>query len=261
LFHRLVSLEFRLLSSSAVRSPAHSLVVLLAALGMAVLTARLGLWQLDRAAQKEALRASILQQGDLPPLEAAQLAHSAEVAASQMHRRIQLKGRWLHRFTVFLDNRQMGGRPGFFVVTPLELAPGDAVLVQRGWVPRDPQDRAHLPTLPATQEQVEMVARMAPPPSRLLEFAAEEIGPIRQNLDPGAYSREIGMALRPLSVLQLAPENASSRDELRRDWPLPAQDIQKHYGYAFQWFAMSLLIVGLYVWFQLVRPRLTQRAG
>ena len=38
-------------------------------------------------------------------------------------------------------------------------------------------------------------------------------------------------------------------------WPAPAVNVQKHYGYAFQWFAMSALVVGLYVWFQLIRPQ------
>ena len=66
-----------LVSSAAVRP----LLILLAALSAALLTARLGVWQLDRAAQKEALRASILQRGALPPLEAAQLAR--EEAAAQ----------------------------------------------------------------------------------------------------------------------------------------------------------------------------------
>ena len=44
-------------------------------------------------------------------------------------------------------------------------------------------------------------------------------------------------------------------DGLRRDWPAPAADLGKHHGYAFQWFALSTLIMGLYVWFQLIQPR------
>lgn len=245
----------------ALSPAAHRGLILLAALCAALLTARLGVWQLDRAAQKEALLAAVLQQGALPPLEAGQLARDAAAAAPQIHRRIAVTGRWLHSFTVFLDNRQMGGRPGFFVVTPLQLPAGDCVLVQRGWVARDPQDRTRLPMLPAAQGNVRVVARVAPPPSRLFEFGADEAGPIRQNLDPDAYSREIGTAVRPLSLLQLEPEDAASPDGLRRDWPLPAQDVQKHHGYAVQWFAMSLLIAGLYVWFQLLRPWLARRAA
>jgi surfeit locus 1 family protein len=49
---------------------------------------------------------------------------------------------------VYLDNRQMNARQGFFVVTPLQLATGDAVLVQRGWMPRDLTDRSRLQPLP-----------------------------------------------------------------------------------------------------------------
>jgi surfeit locus 1 family protein len=50
------------------------------------------------------------------------------------------------------------------------------------------------------------------------------------------------------------------QDGLLRQWPEPAADVQKHYGYAFQWFALCALILGLYVWFQIVRPRRTGRA-
>ena len=35
--------------------------------------------------------------------------------------------------------------------------------------------------------------------------------------------------------------------------------MQKHYGYAFQWFALAALIAVLYVWFRLVRPRQRRR--
>jgi surfeit locus 1 family protein len=171
---------------------------------------------------------------------------------------VQLQGRWLAAHTVFLDNRQMGGRPGFFVVTPLELAPGDAVLVQRGWVPRDAEQRTRLPAVPTPAGSVQVAGRIAPPPSRLFAFAADAPGAIRQNLDLGAFSREIGVRLRPLSVQQLA----GPQDGLQRDWPQPAVDVSKHYGYAFQWFALATLIAGLYVWFQLLRPRLArQRAA
>jgi surfeit locus 1 family protein len=45
-------------------------------------------------------------------------------------------------------------------------------------------------------------------------------------------------------------------DGLMRQWPRPAVDVQKHYGYAFQWFALCGLMAGLYVWFQLIRPRI-----
>jgi surfeit locus 1 family protein len=100
---------------------------------------------------------------------------------------------------------------------------------------------------------------VAPPPARLFDFAGGASGPIRQNLDLADFSREAGVALRPLSVQQLNAGSATPGDTLQRDWLQPAVDIDKHLGYAFQWFAFSGLVTGLYVWFQLLRPRLRRR--
>ena len=237
-------------------------VVLLAALIGAGATFRLGVWQLDRAAQKIALQSTLEQRLLLPPLPASDLAGDAAGAAAQTHRRIAIDGVWLPEKTVFLDNRQMAGRQGFYVLTPLLLADGSAVAVQRGWVPRDFLDRSHVgaPPLPAGVARVD--GRIATAPGRVYQLGDADSGPIRQNLDLDAYSRELGLRLRPLSIQQLdaAPAaNAAkppiSADGLLRDWPLPATGVEKHYGYAFQWFALCALISGLYAWFQLIRPR------
>lgn len=229
-------------------------VVLAAALVAVAVTARLGVWQLDRAAQKTALQRAIDERAALPPLAADALATSADDAAAQHHRRVVLRGHWVREHTVYLENRQMDQRPGFFVVTPLRLADGSAVLVQRGWLPRDAQDRTRIAPVRDDAGQLELVGRIAPPPARLYEFDPAATGRIRQNLDIESFARETGLSLRPLSVLQLDTP-AFDGDGLRRQWPLPVVDVHKHYGYAFQWFALAALITGLYVWFQLVQPR------
>ena len=120
-------------------------LVMLAAIATASLTARLGWWQLDRAAQKIALQATLDERAKLPPIDGAMsLAATVEAASAQLDRRVRLVGRWSAAHTVYLDNRQMNERPGFFVVTPLLLADGTAVLVQRGWLPRDVQQRSRI---------------------------------------------------------------------------------------------------------------------
>ncbi len=225
-----------------------------AALAVALLTARLGVWQLSRAAEKNALQAAIEQRARLPVLDA--LPSAAEPASSSHHRRVQLRGRWSPAHTVYLDNRQMNGRPGFFVVTPLVLADGRAVLVQRGWLPRDADERTRIDDAPAPEGEVRIDGRIAPPPARLFEFEGADTGRIRQNIDLDAFARETGLRLAPLlSVLQ-----TGSADTLQRDWPAPATGVAKHHGYAAQWFGLSALVVILYVWFQLIQPRrATQR--
>jgi len=231
-----------------------ALIVLLASALGGALTARLGWWQLDRAAQKNALQSALDSRRVMPTLEPAALARDAVAAAAQHHRSIVLEGRWVADATVYLENRQMVGRPGFLVVTPLLLTDNSAVLVQRGWQPRDMQERTRVVAPPTPDGLVRLEGRIAPPPARLYELGEGGSGPIRQNLDLVDAAREWRLLLRPLSVLQLdGPQTPP--DGLLRQWPLPAADVYKHYGYAFQWFALSALILGLYVWFQLIRPR------
>lgn len=228
-----------------------SVIVLLAALTGALGTARLGVWQLDRAAQKTALHEALLARGSLPPLDAAALARTPEAAQEQLHRRVQLEGRWLAAQSIYLDNRQMNGRPGFFLVTPLLIAPGDAVLVQRGWLPRNSRDREQLAPVDTPNGAVRIEGRIAPGLARLYEFEGAASGPIRQNLDVTAYARETGQALRPVVIVQLD----GAADGLQRQWTPAVLDVSTHHGYALQWFSLSALITGLYVWFQLIRPR------
>lgn len=237
------------------------IVVLVAALAGALLTARLGVWQLSRASQKEGVQAALDARGSAPPLAQAELAADPATAGEQHYRRITLRGRWVGGRTIFLDNRPMAGRAGFYVLTPLQLGDGvDAVLVQRGWVPRDGADRTRIPSVVTPQGEVAVEGRIAPPPSRLYALGAETGGTIRQNLDLDGFSAETGLRLRPLSVQMMAGVAGSPPDGLLREWPAPAYGVHKHYGYAFQWFALAALITGLYVWFQLVRPRLRRQA-
>ncbi len=239
---------------------ARRVLVLVAAVLGVLLTARLGVWQLSRAAEKERLQAALDARSTAAPVAPAELASDARLASEQQFRRITLRGRWAGGRTVFLDNRPMAGRVGFYVVTPLLLGEsGDAVLVQRGWVPRDAQQRTRIPDIVSPEGEVTVEGRIAPPPSRLYSLGEESEGPIRQNLDLDGFARETGLRLRPLSV-QMTDAAGVPSDGLLREWPAPAFGVHKHYGYAFQWFALATLITGLYVWFQLVRPRLRRQA-
>lgn len=232
--------------------------MLVAALVAAAGTARLGLWQLDRAEQKLQIQARLDERRALPPLQGDALpAVAAEVPAAQ-DRAAVVRGRWLAELTVYLDNRQIDGRPGFYPVTPLQLADGSALLVQRGWLPRDLRDRTRIAPYTTPAGEVQLEGRIAPQVPRLYEFDAAASGPIRQNLDLDGFARETRLPLRPWVLIQEA-RAGDPPDGLLRQWPAPATGVAKHHGYAFQWFALSALVIGLYVWFQLIRPRRQQR--
>ncbi len=229
----------------------------LAALAGMALTLALGAWQWDRAQQKIALHDAIEQRQRLAPIGNAEVMAAPEDAQRWLHRAVELRGQWLPQHTVFLDNRQMNGKPGFYVVTPLRLEGGEAaVLVQRGWVQRDFQQRDRLPELPAPAGSVTVRGLLVPAPSKLYAFAPEEKGAIRQNLDLDAFRAETGLPLLPLSVQQAG----AASEGLLREWPQPASGAAKNYGYAFQWWALAATIAFLYVWFQIVLPRRRARA-
>ena len=218
-------------------------------------TLALGFWQWNRAQQKLALHAAIEQRQRLPAVGAIDLL--AEGAASALqHRPVVLRGQWLPEHSVYLDNRQMNGKPGFYVVTPLRLESSSAtVLVQRGWVQRNFQQREQLPAVQTPPGTIELRGRVAPPPAKLYAFDAGERGRIRQNLDLPAFRAETGLPLLALSVQQ----TGAPSEGLRREWPEAASGADKNYGYAFQWWALSGLLAILYVWFRIIAPRRAAR--
>ena len=232
---------------------ARSVAVFLVAVVVAGITARLGAWQMDRAAQKEALQDAIDKRAGMAALSADELAREQGQVEAQRHRTVSVEGAWLPAHTIYLDNRQMQGRPGFFVVTPLALTDGTAVLVQRGWLPRDPLDRTRIQAPVPPEGTARVVGRIAGPPARLYELGGVDAGVIRQNVDMEAYGRERGIRLRPVSILQTQAQ-ANEMPGLLREWTAPATGVHKHHGYAFQWFALSALTILLYLWFQILRP-------
>lgn len=243
------------------------LLITIAAAASMLLTASLGFWQLRRADQKLAYQAQLDARAALPALDGASLLQPMGEAerASLQHRQVVLRGEWLPAYTIYLDNRQMQARPGFYVLTPLRLlgeaAPGQpqTVLVQRGWAPRNFEDRLTLPDVQAPAGTVQVQGRVAGQPARLFELPTPAGTPgvsrIRQNLDTDSYAQETGQALAALTVVQTGPPS----DGLLRDWPVVGSGVEKHYGYAFQWFGLCSLIAILYVWFQIVRRVLRRR--
>jgi surfeit locus 1 family protein len=232
------------------------LVLTVAALLMVSLTFSLGQWQLRRAAQKLALQAAVESQQQLPALDNRALLATNDLAAV-MHRPVTLTGHWQTEHTVYLDNRPMDGKTGFWVLTPLLLTGGkQSIVVQRGWVPRNFNDRTQLAQVLTPADAVTVSGRIAPPPSRLYEFADAGGGRIRQNVDLVDFGAETGLPLLQVSLLQTGPAS----EGLLRDWPAPTSGVDRHYGYAFQWFALCVLLIGLYVWFQLILPRRAKRA-
>jgi surfeit locus 1 family protein len=214
----------------------------LAALVGVVLTAAAGNWQLDRAHQKEARQAAYDRGATEPPVSVP--AQPVEASALLL-RRVEARGEYVPQAMVLLDNKVHGGVPGYHVVMPLRIAgSGMHVLVNRGWIAAG-RDRGQLPEVSTPQSTV-TVSGAAVVPGRFLELGkTDESGPVWQNLTIERFVRHKGLAAQPVVIEQ----RGGPDDGLVRDWPRPDFGIDKHYGYAVQWFVFCGLIIVLYVYF------------
>lgn len=217
------------------------IVPTLAAFVVCVLTFSLGNWQIRRAEEKTALQQRLDAYSAAPPVELTQTrAQPAEVA----DHRVSVRGRFIAGQTVFIDNRVLGGVPGYHVVTPLRIEGGDMhVLVNRGWIAAGP-NRDRLPEISTPEGPIVVEGVISIPLSRPYELGKDATtGLLRQNLVPERIQAETKLAMQAVVVLQ----TSSSHDGLVRDWPKPDAGVDMHKAYALQWYVMALLSVALWI--------------
>lgn len=214
-----------------------------------VLGIALGTWQLHRAQYKRDLAQTIESQANLPVLFN-ETGVQAAPDLKDLHRRVRLRGQWLRDATIFWDNRQMRGKNGFIVLTPLQLEGSSTiVLVQRGWVQRNFLDRTQVPQVQTPHGVIVIQGQIAPFPSRRIALGGTESGPIWQNPDFLEYRSRFGDAIADISVRL----TSDTSDGLLREWSAPDDGVDKHLGYAFQWFTLSAVVAIYFLWFQIVK--------
>lgn len=215
----------------------------LAAVAGIALTVSLGLWQLGRAEEKQALRSRLEQLVREPAI----YVSARELAAGDVElRRVEARGIFEPRYMVLIDNRVRHGIAGYHVVMPLRLADGSRyVLVNRGWI-AGTGDRNRLPEVFTPQGVVEVHGVAVVPGERFLELSRQvAAGVVWQNLTIERYRKAMPIPIQPFVIQQDAAD--APDDGLVREWAPPDLGIDKHYGYAVQWFALAALILVFYV--------------
>jgi len=211
-------------------------VPLVAAVIVATLTFELGNWQVRRAGEKEALQALIERR-----------AHEAPVAfggrsTPQEWQLLTVRGRWLANRAMFIDNRVHAGLAGYYLVMPLDLAAsGGVLLVNRGWVPVG-EDRSRTPAVAVPAGEVTLSGVVRVPEAKPFALSEQQVqGAVWQNVDLKAMSGYVG---RPLEAFVLQ-QTSDAADGLVRDWPRPDTGIERHKGYALQWYGLCALVIVL----------------
>ncbi len=206
----------------------------------------LGLWQLHRAEEKRALQEEYDARARGP---AVRIEPRLQRAADLRFYRVVAHGRYETANQLYIDNRVHQGRAGYHVVTPLRIEDSEVrVLVNRGWVAPGP-DREHLPAAPVSdgaQEVTGIATVPADKPFRLgPEDALRDDGrTVWQHVDLARFAAGVRYPVQPVVVL-LDPQSPAGG--LTRDWNRLDAGIAVHQGYAFQWFALAVTLLALYL--------------
>jgi surfeit locus 1 family protein len=217
-----------------------SLLPTVAALLAALLTVSLGNWQRGRAMEKQLVHDQLMARRVLPPLS---LKGNETVAEDLVFRRVVARGTFEARNQLYLDNKSHQGKVGVHVVTPMRLADSNRILlVNRGWMPR-PREYPAMPVVAAPFGTVEIAGLAVTPVKRFLELTDNTAqGALWQNLTIARAQELLGETVMPVILQQdvvssgLVPVNES-----------PDAGIDKHRGYAFQWYALATLVVLLWL--------------
>ncbi len=197
----------------------------------------LGLWQLDRAAEKRGISDSFNSGGDYIELSAD--------ATYALYQPLQVAGRYLADRQFLLENIVQDSRLGYYVITPFEYAVDKPLLlVNRGWIAREPgQDR--LPDISVSHDEGQVVRgragslprvgiRPGPPFDNTSSWPILAVWPTVDDL-ASALQRDV------LSFVLLADPDADTA--LVRRWEPQQMGPMRHLGYAFQWFALALTVL------------------
>ncbi|MBR1204923.1 SURF1 family protein [Bradyrhizobium sp. AUGA SZCCT0051] len=224
------------------RSARPSLVLLtLGMLGVVLLSA-LGIWQIERRTWKLALIERVEQRMHAAPTAPPPPSSwPAVTAASDEYRRVTLRGTFLNADETLVQAVTTDG-PGFWVLTPLQMADGTTVLVNRGFVPPDRRD-------PASRR--DGVLRGVVSVTGLLRMSEPKGGFLRNN-DPAAgrwYSRDVAAIAALHRLSQVAPFFIDA-DATPNPGGTPIGGLtivrfpNNHLIYALTWFALAFMLAG-----------------
>ncbi|MFG6428312.1 SURF1 family protein [Roseateles sp. LYH14W] len=201
----------------------------LASLGFLALAA----WQLQRLGWKQDLIARVEQQLQAEPVAPPPVASKADE-----YRRVRLRGRFEPREALVQATTALGG--GHWVIAPLRLDDGRAVLVNRGFVPPAAQRAPGQHAVP--DGPVELTGLL-----RLTETGG---GPLRANVPEEGrwYSRDVAGIAAQLGVADKAApyfvDEAADPAQPQR-YPRPGLTVirfaNNHAVYAATWLALAAM--------------------
>lgn len=212
----------------------------------------LGTWQLQRRVEKHALLDQIASRQNAPPAPIEILLATGDYAA---HRPAIAQGTFEHASESYVyapRPNEGSARPGFKVITPLRLASGGLILVDRGWV----DERHKLPESRKTGQsegETEIEGRLRPS-SRPSTFTPppDAASSTFYQRDSQAIAKALELELASALILEATTRVEGGPEPLASELVIP----DNHLQYAITWFALAVVLVIIYLSFHAARGRL-----
>ena len=197
----------------------------------------LGFWQLDRANEKRAIEASI-QKANTGIVE---LITDENRLLEKEYYQVILKGQYQSNKQFIYDNQIVDQVSGYYVLTPFKLeGQPSTIIINRGFIPWN-GDREKLADVSIEKTKSEIKVQISKPIKRI-ELKSSEIGnnfPVLiQAVDLVKMSELAGIDFSSMVGLL----DASMDDGFVRKWEPYTGSIEKHIGYAVQWFLMAIVL-------------------
>ncbi|WP_375449758.1 SURF1 family protein [uncultured Devosia sp.] len=227
-------------------------------LALTVACVFLGMWQLQRLAEKEALIAAVAERLHLPPVPLPPQAQWTGLDLDLLNfAPVSLTGTFRHDqavtvFTSLVDARGPASGPGYWVVTPFVLAGGGTVFVNRGFVPENLQEAA-LNDPGGPQGRVTITGLLRP-----AEHAgwfvpeADTSNRIEWVRDPARLANLVDPALAPFAPFYV-DQAAGPGATLPQGGETVVEFPNNHFGYALTWFGFAIIapvMLGFWLWRQ-----------
>ena len=199
----------------------------------------LGVWQIERAAHKEGLLQAFNSEQESPPIRL--------TSQSPDWSRVFVDGIFDSSRQILIDNQIHKGKVGYKIFTPFRFDDNKIVLVDRGWIAQG-KSRSDLPQLNVLEKKSRIIGTVTSPVQGVLagsELLTNEWPRVSQSkaveVIASAFKEPI------LDIVLVLDPGSSQITEFIQIKPFAITPV-KHYGYAMQWFTMSIVLLGMFLY-------------
>ena len=199
----------------------------------------LGIWQIERAANKEGLLQDFNSEQESPPTRL--------TSQSPNWSRVFVDGVFDSSRQILIDNQIHNGKVGYKIFTPFKFDDNKIVLVDRGWIGQG-QSRSDLPQLNILEKKSRIIATVTSPEQGVLagsELLTNEWPRVSQSKAVEVIASAFNEPI--LDIVLVLDPGSSQITEFIQIKPFAITPV-KHYGYAMQWFTMSIVLLGMFLY-------------